>query len=85
MIANKAFTTVKQVKAALHRNREILGRTPILTAHNADGEYGRIYQVLVCTGEGDDVRIEWILKGQWANGAMDRRELLAWANQTLTA
>jgi hypothetical protein len=79
------FTTVKQVKAALHRNREILGRAPVLTAHNADGGRGRIYQVIVCTGEGADCRVQWILKGQWVNGAMDRRELLSWANQTLAA
>ena len=83
-MASATFTTVKQVKAALHRNREILGRTPVLTAHNAD-RGSRIYQVIVCTGEGADTRVQWILKGQWVNGAMDRRELLAWANQTLAA
>jgi hypothetical protein len=79
------FTSVKQVKAALWRNREILGRTPMLNAEQVDGGCGRIYQVWATREIGGNLCRGNILQGDWRDGAMSRRDLLAWANQTLTA
>jgi hypothetical protein len=84
------FTTVRQVCDALHWNRHRIGHTPLLSAEAADGGFGRIYFLTVHlegprpSWTGGPGRIN-ILNGQWRDGAMSRRELLAWANENMDA
>ena len=91
------FRTVKQVQQALYRNRHRIsnGSCAVLCAEQADGGFGRLYKLHVrsygpltlrwVTIHGSRWPIENAFSGisNWVQGGLDKKELLAWANENL--
>jgi hypothetical protein len=91
------FRTVKQVKAALYRNRHLIsnGSCAVLCAEQADGGFGRLYKLHI-RAYGPLTPRHFMVHGHnwsfinafevfsnWVQGGLDKKELLAWANENL--
>ena len=87
------YTTVKQVKAALWTQRQLLidkytdgqGRLPDIYGERMDGNYGRIYHLTIAVLSDGRVRFVRPFKefSGWIQGGLPKAELLDWANETL--